>query len=203
MFSGMMKFGVGALAVVAIGMASARADDKEKPTGQKPDKAAMEKMMEEFGKPVEEHAHFKELAGEWTAEVKSFCMDPEKPQVSTGSATFKLLMGGRYLQQRFKCTMGDKPYEGLGICAYDKAEKKYVSTWIDNMGTGIMRSEGTCDKDTGTLTEVGESSSPVGKMKMKMVTKPVDKDNFVFTMYVTMPDGKETKGMEITYKRKK
>lgn len=197
-----MKLAMGVLVVVAMGGARAGAGEKEKPAGQKPDRAAIEKMMEEFAKPGPQHEEFKELVGQWKAEVKSFWENPKKPEVSTGTSTMKLILGGRYLQQQFRCEMGGQAFEGLGICAYDKAQKKYVSIWIDNMGTGIMHSEGKYDKATGTFTEIGESSSPMGKMKLKMVTKPVNKDKFIFTMRMVMPDGTETKGMEITYTRK-
>ncbi len=30
------------------------------------------------------------------------------------------------------------PFEGMGIDGYDNLAKQYVSTWVDNMGTGIM-----------------------------------------------------------------
>ena len=201
MFRRAMKVGLGVLVVLSVAGSRGVAAEKQKPAAEGPDQAAMEKMMEEFAKPGPEHAEFKDLVGNWKAEVKSFWEDPKKPQVSTGSATFSLLLGGRYLQQKFKCSMGGESFEGLGISAYDKAQKKYVSIWIDNMGTGIMRTEGKADKAAGTFTEFGEASSPMGKMKTKMVSKTISKDKFIFTMFMTLPGGTETKSMEITYTR--
>ena len=69
------------------------------------------------------------------------------------------------------------------------------------MGTGIMHSEGEYDAPSQTLTEVGESTSPMGNVRMKMVSKDIDENKFVFTMFVTAPDGNEMKTMEITYTR--
>ena len=34
---------------------------------------------------------------------------------------------------------------GAGTEAYDNVGKQYVSSWVDNMGTGIMHATGTCD----------------------------------------------------------
>jgi len=72
--------------------------------------------------------------------------------------------------------------------------------WIDNHGTGIMHSEGTYDVKTNTLTETGVASSPLGEMKMKMVSHYMDQDKFLLTMYAVAPEG-EQKIMEITYTR--
>jgi hypothetical protein len=94
------------------------------------------------------------------------------------------------------------PFEGRGTMAYDNLQKHYVSTWIDNMGTGIMIANGACD-GKGTWNMSGESPDPMtGKMiKTRSVMKLVDDNTFVMEMYMPGADGKETKMMEITGKR--
>jgi hypothetical protein len=159
-------------------------------------------MMKEFAKLAPEHELFKQMAGSWTTEATSFYGDPAKPTVTKGTAEFKLLMGGRYLVQNFKGVFDGEPFEGLGITAFDKVNKKYVGVWVDNMGTGLMHTEGSFDPATKTMTENGSADSPLGKLQMKMVTKHIDDDTFMFTMFMKSPDGKETKNMEITYQRK-
>ena len=165
------------------------------------DAKAMEKMMKEFAAMVPEHARFKEMVGTWKAETKDFFANPAQPTVSEGKAVFKLLMGGRYIEQHFQCQMSGEMFEGMGITGYDKSKKKYVSIWIDNMGTGIMQTEGVHDEATNTTTEVGESDSPMGKMKMKTVAKGLTPDKYLFTMYILGDSGSEQKCMEILYTR--
>jgi hypothetical protein len=165
------------------------------------DPAVMQKMMQEFAKLAPEHDLFKRMEGSWTAEVKSFSPNPAEPTVSKGSAEFKLLMGGRYLVQHFNGAFDGQEFEGVGISAFDKVNKKYVGVWIDSMSTGFMHTEGSFDRATKTMTETGSADSPMGKMQMKMVTKHVDDNSFVFTMFMLAPDGNETKSMEITYRR--
>lgn len=177
------------------------AGEGEKKPGQAPDEAAVEKMMAEFAELTPQHKQFEAAVGRWKAESKSYWADPDRPELSTGSATFKLLMGGRYLQQRYRSKFGGRKFEGLGITGYDKAKKKYVSLWIDNMGTGFMLSEGEYDEATRTATETAESDSPTGKMKLKIISKDIDKDKFVMTMYIVQPDGGQRTAMEITYTR--
>jgi hypothetical protein len=79
-----------------------------------------------------------------------------------------------------------------------------VSTWIDNMGTGIMMSQGTPDETGKVINWTTEMPDPAtGKMgKFRMITRFMDDNKHVFEMYGAMPDGKEAQMMEITYVRK-
>jgi len=182
--------------------ASGRAEDK--PAAAPPtDPAEIEKLWEAFMTPGAEHARFKSLVGEWTTEAKEFAANPNEPTVTQGKATFNLVLGGRYLRQSFQGEFNGTKFTGLGFSGYDNAAKQYVGTWMDNLGTGMLHTTGTYDAKTKTMTETGESSSPLGPMKMKMVTQDVSDDQFVFTMYMVLPDGTEQKNMEITYTRKK
>lgn len=173
------------------------ADDLQQAADLDPQK--LESLTADLAKLAPEHEVFEHAVGKWKTQIKSYFPDPENPELSKGSAEFKLLMGGRYLQQRFTGKIGGEKFEGLGINGYDTAQKKYVGVWIDSMGTGIMHSEGTYDGATHTMTEFGESHSPLGKVRMKMVSKPIDENQFLFTMHMLTPGGGETKMMEITY----
>lgn len=165
------------------------------------DPAALEKMWEELANPGPEHDLFKNLVGKWKVVSTNFLENPGEPEVTNGTATFQLVLDGRYLLQRYEGQYKDKPYRGMGIDAFDRAKKKYVSTWIDNSGTGIMTMEGDYDKGTKKLTQVGESDSPLGKMKIKFVTDHSAQDEFGVTMYMITPGGPEMKMMELSYTR--
>ena len=148
------------------------------------------------------HDQFKRLVGDWTTEMKSFFPDPDAPKVTKGRASFKMILGGNFVQQKFFGEVEGKKYEGIGISGYDTAKKKYIGTWKDSLNTGIMHTEGTYDVKSHTLTELGEMSSPSGTMKTKNQTKYIDQNNFVFTMYMITPDG-EQKIFSINYTRAK
>ena len=165
------------------------------------DHAAMEKMWEEFSKTGPAHEEFKKRAGKWKTETKDFWTNPADPAVSYGTATFKTILGGRYLTEEVKGEAHGKPFEGFGLLAYDNALNKYVHIWADSMSTAVMRSEGVRDEATKTTTFTAEMASPMGPMKMRMVSKEIDDNKSIFTMYFTMGDGNEMKGMEITYTR--
>ena len=114
-------------------------------------------------------------------------------------------MDGRYCQELASGQMMGAPFNGMGITGYDNVLGKYVSTWIDNMGTGIMSSQGTADASGKVITFVGTTSDPVsGKpSKMRMVTTIADDDHHTLDMYGIPPGGKkEMKTMTIEYTRK-
>lgn len=188
------------LLIAATFTVSTQAVAQEKKKSEQPDPKQIQKAMEEFARPGKEHAHLKRLAGHWKCEVTSYFPDPAKPTKTKGVAVIRSVMGGRFIQQSFRTTMDGKPFTGMGISGYDKLQKKYVGSWIDNGGTAIMPSSGTYDVKTQTLTESATSATPFGEMKMKMVSKYLSNDKFTFTMSVVAEQG-EQKMMEIVYTR--
>ena len=181
-----------------------------------PSAADMQKMMEqmmELGKPGENHKLLAEMAGSWSYTMKMM-MDPttSKPSESKGTATRKAIFDGRYftfdVSGKFQMPGKDgKPvdmnFKGKATEGYDNVKKKFISSWIDNMSTMMMNSEGTYDADTKTFTYNAQCEMMPGMpVKMREVIKVVDKDHHTFEMYEDRGAG-ETKTMEINYTRKK
>lgn len=141
--------------------------------------------------------------GEWTADM-TFWMTPDAPpEKMTAAMTNRMILGGRYQESTHTGNMMGMPFEGIGTTGYDNLRKVFVSTWIDNMGTGIIYMEGTWDEATKTITMKGKQTDPqTGKQTdIRQVLKIVDDRTQVLEMYYPH-NGKEFKGMEITYKRK-
>jgi hypothetical protein len=174
---------------------------------KKPEKQMdQQTMMEEFKRlsvPGEPHKQLASLVGSWTTTTKEW-MEPGKPPMeSTGTVEMKMLLDGRFLQQELTGNMMGRPYSGVGLTAYDNLRKKYVSTWIDSMGTGIFVMEGTASADGKAITLRGQHAVPGGgQMTHRAVWKIVDSNTQTFDMYGTHLGGKEMKMMEITYTRK-
>jgi hypothetical protein len=175
-------------------------DEKKTPPAMDP--AAQQAMMQAMA-PGEHHEHMKKLAGNFDYTIKMW-MDPSAPPTeSTGKRTAEFLLGGRYLQEKISGSFMGMPFEGISLMAYDNLAKEYVSTWIDNMGTGIMVSHGQCDGKGTTWTMTGESIDPATgkKITMKSVTKLVDANTITMEMSSPGPDGKDMKMIELTMKR--
>jgi hypothetical protein len=168
--------------------------------------------MMELSKLNENHKLLASMAGKWTYTLKMW-MDPNgKPTESSGTAVRTSVMDGRYLTGDYSGKfsmpgpdgkMTDMNFKGMSMDAYDNVKKKFVSGWVDNMGTGIMISEGTYDAATKTFTYTGEYEAMPGmKSKIREVIKMADKDHMTMEYYEDRGQG-ETKGMEISYTRSK
>jgi len=186
------------------------------PAGQ-PNAADMEKMMKqmtEMAKLNENHKLLASLDGTWNCTVKMW-MDGDtskKPDLSKSTAVRKSIMDGRYVVMDVTGKMempspdGKKKemtFKGQGTEGYDNVKKKFVGTWVDSMGTGIMMSEGDYDPATKTFTYTGEFEMMPGmKQKIRETLKLTDKDHMDFEWYEDR-GGKEMKTMEINYTRSK
>jgi len=192
---------VATLLCLALTASPVLAKDKK---GEKPmDQQAMMELWKKLAMPGEPHKLFAGLAGNWTTTTKEW-MEPGKPPTeSTGTAEMKMLLDGRFLYQEYNSQMMGQPFSGIGIDAYDNMTKKYVTAWIDSMGTGIFMMEGTASADGKTITLKGSHPEPGGgKMTHRAVWKIVDNNSQTFDMYGAHHGGKETKMLEITYTRK-
>src|SRR5262249_2628167 len=108
------------------------------PPGMDP---AMMAKMGAYATPGPEHKMLEGRVGKWTGKGK-FWMFPEAPVMeSEVTSEFKWMLGNRYLEDTTHGNMMGQPFEGHGVTGYDNMKKKYVSTWIDNGGTGIMTME--------------------------------------------------------------
>jgi len=175
--------------------------------GKKAEKAmdpqAMMEVYTKLAAPGEQHKQLASLAGSWTTKTKEW-MEPNKPPVeSTGSAEMKILLDGRFLQQELTGQMMGQPFSGIEITAYDNVLKRYVTSWMSTMGTGIFTMEGTASLDGKTITLKGQHAEPGGGyMKHRAIWKIVDNNTQTFDMYGAHPGEKEWKMMEMTYTRK-
>ena len=102
------------------------------------DSATMMKAWMEYSTPGDPHKKLAAANGTWDAEVTSWMAMGAPPTVSKGSAVNRMVMDGRYQVSDFSGDMMGMPFNGLSTTAYDNYKKVFVSTWIDNMGTGIM-----------------------------------------------------------------
>jgi hypothetical protein len=170
-----------------------------------PDSATMMKNWQAYMTPGDMHKMMASWSGTWTGDVSMWMKPGEAPMKSTGVATNTMAMNGLYQVSKHKGMMMGMPFEGMGTLAFDNIKKAFVNTWIDNMGSGIMKMEGPWDEATKTLTLTGTMVDPMtGKdCTMKETLKVVDANTQVMEMYGPGPDGKEFKTMEITLKRKK
>jgi hypothetical protein len=169
-----------------------------------PSQQEMMAAMMKMATPGPEHAALSPLAGSWKTVTKMWNSPAGEPMTSEGTCERSWVMGGRYLVANYKGVFGDMPFEGMEVLGYDNLKKQYVSSWVDNMGTGIMMSQGSAmDPSAHSFTLSGSMTDPMGNAStMRGVTNIVDGNTYTMTMYAN-DRGQEAKMMEITYSRVK
>ncbi len=176
-------------------------DKKNMPPG-------MDEMMQKWMQYITPDEHHKKLdafAGTWET-VPSVMTEPGKdPVTSKGTAEFKWMLGGRYMQQDFSGSMMGMPMNGIGFNGYDKNQKTYFMIWMDNMSTAYMVGNGQFDQSGKTLNLYAKMDDPTTgdyNKNERLVLHWVDDNQFTFTIY-DLSGGEDFKVLEMTYTRKK
>jgi hypothetical protein len=170
-----------------------------------PNQDEMMKAWTAFATPGAPHKALEAFVGNWDVKSKFWMAPGAPPTESGGTSENKMILGGRYLEQRYEGTMMGGPFSGIGVTAFDNYKKKFVATWIDSMGTGIMVTSGTFDKAGKVITSLGTMDDPAEKrtVKVKTAVTLVDADHHTYESWSSGPDGKMVKSLEIHFMRKK
>lgn len=164
---------------------------------------AMMEAYQRVATPGEPHKRMADMAGSFDAATRMWMQPGATPTEGKGKSENKLIWEGRFLQQEYKGEMMGKPFTGMGMTGYDNAKKKYVGSWADSMGTGLMYSEGAMDAAGKVLTMTTDLVDPMTgkKTRQRSVTRVESADRHVFEMYERDKSGKEWKSLEIVYTR--
>lgn len=176
-------------------------------TYTQPDSATMQKNWMEYATPGEVQKMMASWNGTWSGEMTMWEKPNGPAQTASLKTVNKMILGGRYQISVHTGTVMDMPFEGQETLAYDNGTKQFISTWIDNMGTGITTLKGPWDATNKTITLTGKMVDPGAgnghEKDTRQVFTIIDDNNQKMEMYCSGPDGKEFKNMEIKFTRKK
>ena len=153
--------------------------------------------------PGEMHKMLVNSKGDWHENLTFWMAPGGEPMQAESDCTNKMILGDRYQESIHTGMMMGMPFEGRGTIGYDNAKKTFQSTWVDNMGTGIMYLEGKYKEGSKTITLKGTAVDPMtGKTEnVRHTLKFIDDKTQLMEMYMTK-DGKEFKNMEIKFTKK-
>jgi len=174
----------------------------------KPSQEDVDAMMGQYMKlaqPGEHHAHLARLAGTWDAKATMWQTPEAEPQTSAGVSKNVMALGGRFMQMEYEGEFMGQKFEGIGLLGYDNGKKIHTDVWVDTMGTFIYPSAGNCSEGGKVQEMIGKFEDPLSgdTRSMKSISRIVDDNKYVVTMYTDSPSGGEFKHMEIVYTRKK
>jgi hypothetical protein len=174
------------------------------PANATKDDPARQRLLE-YSTPGPAHEVLQAKIGKWNTSAKLWMEPDAPPQAVTGTSETSWILDGRFVEETFTGTFDGCALNGRGTTGYDNIKQKYVSSWVDNLATGILASEGSYDPGTKTFNFVGQAPDPISGryVPMRFVEKLADTDRWTVEMFMPGPDGKEFKSMEIVYTRAK
>ena len=158
------------------------------------------------GTPGAMHEFLARGAGKWQGKNSMWMYPGAQPMTSECTSTVTPVMDGRYVRVEIAGEMpGMGPFTGFGIYGFDNVSQKFVSSWIDNMSTGIMNGTGELSPDGKVLTWNFSYHCPIAKKQVTMrevetITGPTTK---TLEMFGADPkSGKEFQMMKIEFTKK-
>lgn len=176
----------------------------EAPESEEPmDSVAEMNAWKAYMTPGDAHKMMAADNGNWSNEMTFWHDENSKPEKATSTSDSKMILGGRYQEMNYKGMMMGMPFEGRSTMAFDNTTKEFISTWIDNMGTGLMVMKGKMGADGKSVELTGEMVDPAkGKaVWCREMYTVVDANTRKMEMFC-MKNGKEHKNMEIIMRRK-
>ena len=152
--------------------------------------------------PSAGHARLMPMVGTWRA-TTTFTMAPgAPPQVHGGTSVHRMVLGGRYLEQMYKGMSMGMPFEGVGYTGYDNVQQRYVGTWMDTFGTGVMNFIGVGKPTDERIDTVAEAIEPSGqKRTFENIVRIYNHGRHSYEMWTTGPTGKKYRTMIVEYER--
>jgi hypothetical protein len=157
------------------------------------------------GMPGEMHKMMADGVGNWTTTNTMWMAPDAPPMVTKGSAVTKMSMDGRFAVTEVTSPMGEgMSMTGISTMGYDNVQKKFVGTWIDNMGSGIMQGVGTPSQGGKRIEWVYTYSCPItnSQRTMREIHTRPDKDTLIIESFAKDPrTNKEMQCMRMEAKR--
>lgn len=199
------RFGWALAVGLCLGFATLVVAEEPKPTGMPEMTPEDLERMNRAMTPGENHALLAQMAGEWSYKSTAWMAPGAAAMTSAGTASKKMSLGGRYLEEVQVGNFMGMPFEGHALTAYDNVAKVFKGTWIDNFGTGIIVVSGQKSPDGKAIELRGDYVNPMTGLKeeIRLVTRVLDADTHSFEYFSKAPGQEEFKGVEIVYSRQK
>ena len=154
--------------------------------------------------PTREHARLMDMVGTWTVDCE-FNMGPGQPLMKVQARDVCEAFGPFWVQSTFECDMFGAPYRGRGTNGFDPSSQEYICTWIDTMSPSHFLLKGKADASGKVIESRGHGFDCMsGRMTDFRSREQVkSKDERVFEMFMTLPDGSEFKMFTHRYRRAK
>lgn len=195
------RFSAGFAAAIFLAVAvAAQVQSPQKPIPAPPTQEQMEQAVADAAKPGPIHAQLMRRAGAYTTTM-TFSAPGSEPRESTGTATLKPILGGRFLEEKNSGDSFGQPSAGLRLYGYNNGSKQYEAIWIYDGSTAFLVLDGSSDDNGKTVRYTGAFLGPGGsKQTLRVAIEQIDDDHFVVRLLGEGPGG-ATATLATTYTR--
>ena len=137
------------------------------------------------------------FVGTFEVSGKFWFQPGQPPQHTKATATFKPVLGGKYVRQDY--TDPNFRVKGVGFMGYDPRTQQWSSVWMYNMSQQMEYSSGKADQN-GVLQLTGGKRAKATRRYSHEWTDP---DTRVMKSWWELPGGERSMVYEMTYRRKK
>lgn len=167
------------------------------------DAESVERLNFNYRTPGEMHQMLSQSIGAWAEEIVMWTA-PESDSIKDNIiCESNMILNGLFLETKHSGVLNSMPFEGISIMGYDNSRRVFVSTWLDNFGSGVTYMEGSWNEKQTAIVFTGKTTDPLtGKQKnVRQILKVVDDFTQTMEMYSEL-NGKEYKSMAITLTRR-
>jgi len=150
--------------------------------------------------PTQEHQRIQAMTGRWNVRC-TFYMDPSAPPMECEAVETYEPVGPFWVVSRYEADFMGAPFVGRSTLGYDSNRKCWVSTWIDSMTTSLFSFTGNMRGDTLEMEGDAWSCMTNQMARHRTTNRSLGENEWVMEMFLTLPDGTETKMMRAHYRR--
>ncbi|HEV2288149.1 MAG TPA: DUF1579 family protein [Candidatus Acidoferrales bacterium] len=190
------------LAILAIATAANAQSAQNPPQSSQQEQDAVQQALIAAATPGPIHAQLMKRAGEYTT-VTTLYATGAQPQQSTGTATLKSILDGRFLEETNSGDSLGQPYSGLRLYGYNNGSKQYEAAWIYTGSTAFLVLDGSTDDSGKIVRYSGAFLGPNGaRQTLRVTVTQSDDDHFSVKLLGEGPDNTLTT-LETVYTRVK
>lgn len=167
-------------------------------------KSEAELMMESYAesaKPVAEHQRLAGFTGPWKATTR-LSFGPGEPMIVNGTASGKMILGGRFLELDGKTESAAMHMEAKTLMGFDRRTNEFTLIGLDTGGTYYITAAGKWDEAKQAVVMYGSYLEPPENTEQKyhfIWSTPSPREH-VMTLFFTK-GGKDVQIAETRYVR--
>ncbi len=196
-----------ALVLIASAAWSVPAGAAAAPAGSAPAEAHLAAPEVDYTLPGPEHAKLAAaLVGRWTSTYRVTMAPGGKPMDIPGTAEFRPILGGTWVEGETDLVMGDTRITGRVLYGFDRFKQKYVFLFIQERDTQPLFGYGTADAAGTRVTFAVPMDLPMLNLQGESMRTVLDFSRagaLTFEMNQALPEGREFQPLRIDYVKAK